>query len=246
MRFSTESELVVKAIRHLPLRCWLRASERTPVFQAREIKGLFGVPDFVAAVVPSNADRACSTPSIAFEMKLSDWRRGLIQAFRYRAFARVAYLVLDGSRIGPAVANTERFERSNVGLVGIETDGQFTVYHEPQDEEPFCPELVERFIQVIHANGAHATVSPAAVGRSAAGPSVSRRSIHGAARNRPDVSRSGQRAASRPTGQRIQATTDHRSELRTARLASETSEIQGRPREPREVPRNTLVATMVS
>ena len=114
MRFSTESELVVKAIRHLPLRSWLQASESAPVFQAREIKGLFGVPDFVAAVVPSDADKACSTPSIAFEMKLSDWRRGLIQAFRYRAFARVAYLVLDGSRIGPAVANTSISEPSGM------------------------------------------------------------------------------------------------------------------------------------
>jgi hypothetical protein len=230
MRFSTESDLVVKAIRHLPLRCWLRAPESAPVFQGREIKGLFGVPDFVAAVVPSNGDQACSTPSIAFEMKLSDWRRGLIQAFRYRAFARLAYLVLDGSRIGPAVANTERFERSNVGLVGIETDGQFTVYHEPQDEEPFCPELVERFIQVIHANGTRATVSPAALSRSTAAPSVSTRSIHAAARRRPDVSRFGQPAAFRPVGQRIQAIPDFQSDLRTARLASERSEIQGRLR----------------
>jgi hypothetical protein len=228
MRFATESELVAKAIRHLPFRHWLRAPSSASVFQAREMKGLFGVPDFVAAVVPPNTGQRCSTPSVAFEMKLSDWRRGLIQAFRYRAFARVAYLVLDASRIGPAVANTERFERSNVGLVGIETDGRFTVYHVPQDEEPFCPDLAERFIQVIHANGTHATVSSrAAVGRFAAMPSVSTPSIHGAASTRPGVPCARQPAASRPTGRRIQAATDHRSVQGIARLASERSEVQG-------------------
>jgi hypothetical protein len=153
MEFLRESDLVEKAVPHLPLRRWLRVPESASLFQAREVKGFFGVPDFVAAVVPSDPDAVASTPSIAFEMKLSDWRRGLIQAFRYRTFARVVYLVLDASRVGPALRNSERFERSNVGLVGLDAKGTLTVYHEPDDEEPFCPHMAERFMWAIRTEG---------------------------------------------------------------------------------------------
>src|ERR1022692_3447827 len=104
MRFATESELVAKAIRHLPFRHWLRAPSSASVFQAREMKGLFGVPDFVAAVVPPNTGQRCSTPSVAFEMKLSDWRGGLTRAFRSRPSPRSQSLFSAQSRIAPEVA----------------------------------------------------------------------------------------------------------------------------------------------
>jgi hypothetical protein len=149
MRFTAESELVRQAIRCLPLRCWLQAPKNAPLFQATEVKGFFGVPDLVAAVIPSEAGIDRVPRAIAFEMKLSDWRRGLIQAFRYRAFARLTYVVLDNCRVGPALTSTERFKRSNVGLIGLESSGKFTVYYEPDDVEPFCPRLVEKFSQVV-------------------------------------------------------------------------------------------------
>ena len=157
MEFLRESDLVETAVQHLPLRRWLRVPESASLFQAREVKGFFGVPDFVAAVVPSDPGTVATTPSIAFEMKLSDWRRGLIQAFRYRTFARVVYLVLDASRVGPALRNSERFERSNVGLVGLDAKGTLTVYHEPDDEEPFCPQMAERFMRAVRTEGGELT-----------------------------------------------------------------------------------------
>ena len=65
----------------------------------------------------------------------------------------MVYLVLDESRVGPALRNSERFERSNVGLVGLDAKGTLTVYHEPDDEEPFCPHMAERFMRTIRTEG---------------------------------------------------------------------------------------------
>src|SRR5688572_22636146 len=52
----------------------------------------------------------------AFEMKLKDWRRGLIQAFRYRYFADRAILVLPPKAAMVAKENLPLFCRLGVGL----------------------------------------------------------------------------------------------------------------------------------
>ena len=87
--------------------------------------------------------------SIAFEMKLSDWRRGLAQAFRYRSFACECYLVLDQTHIRPALDHTEHFVRANVGLIGIESKRGFTVYHRPHYETPFCRDLAKTLETIV-------------------------------------------------------------------------------------------------
>jgi hypothetical protein len=144
--FSTERELVGAALDRLPFREWLGASASSPLFLKTEVQGLFGVPDVVAATDQPD-DQAMR--SIAFEMKLSDWRRGLAQAFRYRAFAAASVLVIDAGRIGPAAANLERFKRANVGLVAVSTGGGFEVLFWPNAEEPFSPALAESFAGIV-------------------------------------------------------------------------------------------------
>jgi len=150
MRFSTEQELVEIAIRYLPLRQWLNVPDDANVFQRTEVQGLFGVPDLLAATAGSEQkEDASSITSIAFEMKLSDWRRGLAQAFRYRSFATTSFLVIDDSRSSRAVANVERFQRANVGLIGVKTDGSFRIYVWPRQEEPFSPDLQAALWEII-------------------------------------------------------------------------------------------------
>ena len=126
MPFPTEKELVDSAIKHFPLRKWLQVNEHDEVFLGTEVQGLFGIPDLVAAIPPhqSNVDGS-PVLTMAFEMKLSDWLRGLAQAFRYRTFANSSFLVIDEARSKRAVANLERFQRANVGLIGLKADGSF-------------------------------------------------------------------------------------------------------------------------
>ena len=52
----------------------------------------------------------------AFEMKLTDWRKGLAQAYRYSYFADLAIVVLPPKIAATAKANLELFRESNVGL----------------------------------------------------------------------------------------------------------------------------------
>ena len=151
MAFQTEKQLVDRAASQLPLRKWVSQENRVLLYQDREIRGLFGVPDLVVAGV-SRAAAPSSLRSIAFEMKLSDWRRGLAQAFRYRAFAQRAYLVVDEDHIQSAVANSERFVRSNIGLIGVHSHGGFIVYHEPCDEPPYSERLSKSFEEIVRAH----------------------------------------------------------------------------------------------
>jgi hypothetical protein len=52
----------------------------------------------------------------AFEMKLSDWRKGLAQAYRYSYFADLAVVVLPPDLAMAAKARLDLFRESNVGL----------------------------------------------------------------------------------------------------------------------------------
>jgi hypothetical protein len=53
---------------------------------------------------------------IAFEMKLTDWRKGLAQAYRYSYFADLAVVVLPPKIAAAARADLALFRESNVGL----------------------------------------------------------------------------------------------------------------------------------
>lgn len=151
MSFATERELVHRAIEHLPIRRWLKIRGGAPIFQRTEVQGLFGVPDLLA--VHARAAQAKGrkvVPSIAFEMKLSDWRRGLIQAFRYRSFATMSFVVLDNSHTKAAVANVDRFRRANIGLIGINIDGTFRIYVWPEREKPFSAHLHDALTRMVY------------------------------------------------------------------------------------------------
>jgi hypothetical protein len=148
MPFLDENQLVETALRRLPLREWLGQPAAEPIYRQRELRGLFGVPDVVVACLVRQEPRQ-RLRSIAFEMKLSDWKRGLAQAFRYRSFACECYVVLDQTRIGPALDHTEHFVRANVGLIGIHSHRGFTVHHRPHYEPPFCRDLAKALEAIV-------------------------------------------------------------------------------------------------
>jgi hypothetical protein len=149
MSFASERELVHTAMRHLPLRQWLRVPKEAYLFQKTEVQGLFGIPDLVAAFAAPSERETGPIRSIAFEMKLSNWRRGLMQAFRYRSFASTVFLVIDDAGSRSAVANSDRFKRANIGLVGLNADGSFHVYVWPEHEDPYSPELQSTLNELV-------------------------------------------------------------------------------------------------
>jgi hypothetical protein len=142
VRFQTERELVQRAIEQLPFGTLLSTNNGERVFMATEVRGLFGIPDLVAASVCDSG--TCAPKRVAFEMKLSDWRGALVQAYRYKAFVSSVYVVIDDSRSGAALRHRDDFTRANVGLISISRN-TFAVHIHPTDEAPFCDQLRARF-----------------------------------------------------------------------------------------------------
>lgn len=74
--------------------------------------------------------------TIAIEAKLKNWKRALHQAYRYKWFASLSYVVLDCKNINPAIRNIHEFKKYNVGLATIAKNGNLDVLFKPQSEAP--------------------------------------------------------------------------------------------------------------
>jgi hypothetical protein len=130
MAFKTESELFLIACRGMG-----KLYRRGQWFV--EPEGLFGVPDLVVANTTDDERRASRVSANAFEMKLRNWKRALVQAYRYRAFADMSHVVLDGAYAARAIGSVRLFVRSNVGLMSVGADGHIAVHFEPKPSRPF-------------------------------------------------------------------------------------------------------------
>jgi len=118
-----------------------------------EVTGFFGVPDLI--FVKKNHKNQIS---YAYEAKLSNWTRALTQAFRYKAFVNKSYVILDHDRIRPALYNTDKFCKANVGLISIEDSGIVHCHYDPYYETPYSPRLEEKFNERISNSFSKKTV----------------------------------------------------------------------------------------
>lgn len=75
--------------------------------------------------------------NFAIEAKLKNWKRALMQAYRYRWFAEYSYVVLDAHFSKPAIKNQSWFEKYNVGLATINTSGELIRHYNPIKQKPF-------------------------------------------------------------------------------------------------------------
>lgn len=76
---------------------------------------------------------------ISIEAKLSDWGRALTQAYRNRQFADESWVVLDHRFYKPAVAQLERFQRSEVSLASVDTTGNLFLHYVAPSTTPISP-----------------------------------------------------------------------------------------------------------
>lgn len=86
----------------------------------------------------------------AFEVKLSDWRRGMTQAHRYRYFASVAILVLPAEKCKLAVPYLETFRCIRVGLWGFSSgSNRITVHYTPRPSAALEPRYQTRAVELV-------------------------------------------------------------------------------------------------
>jgi hypothetical protein len=148
MPFKTEQHLFEQAVVS-PFIKNMVDTLKYPTYAFAEPKGLFGIPDLVVANVEHRNGQATIIRSFAFEMKLSNWKRAITQAYRYRAFANLAFVVIDRHFLKPALDNIEDFVKSNIGLISIDQSGFIHLHHTPEFEAPYCYELEVKFRKMV-------------------------------------------------------------------------------------------------
>lgn len=116
----------------------LHKNKRTTIYYGCEVNNLFGIPDIVFTQYEDNK-LICTC---AIELKLSNWKKALTQAFRYKSFAELSYVILDNSNIMPALSNIYDFKKRNIGLLGLDEEGRLYQYYLPEFKEPYSKRLV--------------------------------------------------------------------------------------------------------
>lgn len=125
-----------------------RRSRKTSLAFAREIPvNGYGIADLhVVAWEALSLESFPDTESFAqvarpctraFECKLTDWRKALAQAGRYRFFSHQAFVVLPQQVCRRALPFVATFKAVKVGLWGFSPEtGGITVYHTPRPMRP--------------------------------------------------------------------------------------------------------------
>lgn len=107
----------------------------------KEFKGYFGIPDLMIFDVKNDTSIASLGKAVAIELKLSDWRRALEQAYRYKAFADLSLVIIDAAKIKPALCQLGYFKKSRIGLVSYSVEDVFEEIYIPPFETPYVNNL---------------------------------------------------------------------------------------------------------
>lgn len=110
----------------------------------KEYQGLFGVPDFVYY-----DKRDEKIELIAFELKLKNWKQAIKQAFRYKSFSNLSYVVIPSVSVDPAFKNIELFKKYNIGLAGFNSLREFEILFKPTSEIPYSENLNNKILESI-------------------------------------------------------------------------------------------------
>lgn len=110
----------------------------------KECQGLFGVPDFVFY-----AKQEEEVSIISFELKLKNWKKAAKQAFRYKSFSNISYVVLASKSANAALNNIALFEKYNIGLAKFDTDSDFKILYKPKSSTPYSEDLNLKLVETI-------------------------------------------------------------------------------------------------
>jgi hypothetical protein len=139
--FETESELTETVLKNpITFRSILDLPREAELWQRREVKGLFGIPDLVIAFCDQDFVGE-QIRALAFEMKRSNWKRALTQAYRYSSFADFSYVLMDRAFVHRALAQIHLFERSNIGLISVTKNGILVCHYSPEPRPPYSKSL---------------------------------------------------------------------------------------------------------
>jgi hypothetical protein len=140
MMFQTENNLVDAFISHL-------GSDSSPwVTRAfvREFDYISGRTDILSLSMGNEI--------IAFEAKLSNWRKAMHQAWRNTSFANQVYVVLPRKHATAAIKNRAEFDERGVGLCVVDEMGVEVVVP-CSTHQPVMPWLNRKAMHALVENG---------------------------------------------------------------------------------------------
>ncbi len=86
----------------------------------------------------------------AFEIKLSNWQKGMTQCHRYRYFANAAILVLPTEKISNALKYIDTFKKIHVGLWSFDKAARrILTYYTPRPKVPVETKQLKKAIHII-------------------------------------------------------------------------------------------------
>ena len=109
----------------------------------KEWSGLFGIPDYVCFDKQGDDIRV-----VSFELKLSDWKRAMIQAFRYRSFSHSSYVVMPEIAAESASRHADEFQQYGIGLLAFGPNGLRTLC-ESSFTIPYSPQLSSKVMDKV-------------------------------------------------------------------------------------------------
>lgn len=138
-------------------------SKKNKIICARQIAiNRFGIADMVSISWSLNRTRKKSlyttdeflnifSPTIrAFEIKLNNWRKGMMQAHRYRYFTNASVLVLPIDRNTNALEHIETFRKIHVGLWSFDiVSKRILTHYTPRPSSGLEVKYMKRVIQII-------------------------------------------------------------------------------------------------
>lgn len=138
--FVTEKEMAEVFLLNSQLNIDSKYSEWNK-WQEVELGGFFGIPDVIMAFGKLNTSGKKIIRTHAFELKLKNWKRALMQAYRYSAFSHYSYVVLDYAHAQSALTHIDMFQRSNIGLATLDITGKIIVHNMPKFQKPYSEQL---------------------------------------------------------------------------------------------------------
>jgi len=107
------------------------------MWEVRELQGLFGVPDHLLVLWKQTQGGHRILRTLSFELKRENWRRALVQAYRYLAFSEYSFVVMDQAYVHRALSGISEFKRANVGLISISSTGSIIWHFLPGFRRPY-------------------------------------------------------------------------------------------------------------
>lgn len=146
---SMESEYTIQEMQE-----WLGVSRRTVAIKMTEyLKAGFLTQTAARTYRKVKEYRPIVKDIVAIEAKLSNWRKALSQALRYRFFSHFSFVLLDAARAKAAVANMDIFEEYDIGLVTYDHDTKWLFVHYcPKSRNTPAAQNVYRVNEALYSN----------------------------------------------------------------------------------------------